>query len=346
MKCSNDEKMKRSILGLMYLIHGMRNVGIDVDSRLASIGIKADALDPSSIIHPSLEWDILKVVGIDVAPEKGLFIGQHYSLAGYGPLLMLLVTSRTVDDAIQKGIQYHHLTYLYGSLGLEQGDHQVALTYVPVDLETEMGLLRAQCEISGTYRFLDDIYRMMGLTTPNMRIELPFQQPKDAAVLKQYHDYYGADLHFGCEKAAFWINEDVMQLQIPSADPITHRVYEAKCIAEIERLNAEEQKIAPLIQRVNDYLELQQGVIPSMAETAQALNLPERTLRHQLQQLDTSYKVIREQLIKHKALRLIEYKEYSIEVISELLGYSEPASFNHAFKRWFGRSPRQYSNKA
>ena len=55
-----------------------------------------------------------------------------------------------------------------------------------------------------------------------------------------------------------------------------------------------------------------------------------------------SYKEIREQLIKHKALRLIEYKEYSIEVIAELLGYSEPAAFNHAFKRWFGYSPRQY----
>jgi len=48
-------------------------------------------------------------------------------------------------------------------------------------------------------------------------------------------------------------------------------------------------------------------------------------------------------LIKNKALKLIEYKEYSIEVIAELLGYSEPAAFNHAFKRWFGQSPRQYS---
>ena len=334
--------MKRSILGLMYLIHGMRNAGIDVDSRLNSIGIKADALDPSSIIHPSLEWDILKVVGVDVAPEKGLFIGQHYSLAGYGPLLMLLVTSRTVNDAIKNGIQYQGLTYLYGVLGLEQGNHQVALTYAPVDLDTEMGLLRAQCELSGTYKFLDDIYRMMGLTVPSIRIELPFQQPQDPQTLKQFHDYYGADLHFGCSKAAFWMNEDVVQLPIPSADLITHRVYEAKCIAEIERLNAEEQKVAPLIQRVNDYLELQQGIIPSMAEVSQALSIPERTLRHQLQQLNTSYKQIREQLIMNKALRLIEYKEYSIEVIAELLGYSEPAAFNHAFKRWFGQSPRQY----
>lgn len=334
--------MKRSILGLMYLIHGMRNAGIDVDTRLSSVGIKAEALDPSSIIHPTLEWDILKVIGHDVAPEKGLFIGQHYSLAGYGPLLMLLVTCRSVEAAIQHGIRYQGLTYLYGMLGLEQNQHQFALTYEPVDLASEMGLLRAQCEISGTYKFLDDIYKMMGLPAPSVRIELPFQQPTDPQILKQYHDYYGLDLHFNREKASFWINQDVLQFSIPSSDPITNRVYEAKCIAEIERLNAEEEKIAPLIQRVNDYLELQQGIIPSMAEVAQALNVPERTLRHQLQQLNTSYKQIREQLIKDKALKLIEYKEYSIEVIAELLGYSEPAAFNHAFKRWFGQSPRQY----
>jgi AraC-like DNA-binding protein len=89
-------------------------------------------------------------------------------------------------------------------------------------------------------------------------------------------------------------------------------------------------------------LELQRGLLPTMAETAQALNLPERTLRHQLQQLNSSYKQIREQLMKDRALHLMEYQEYSIEMIAELLGYSEPAAFNHAFKRWFGYSPRQY----
>jgi len=46
--------------------------------------------------------------------------------------------------------------------------------------------------------------------------------------------------------------------------------------------------------------------------------------------------------MKDRALHLMEYQEYSIEMIAELLGYSEPAAFNHAFKRWFGYSPRQY----
>ncbi|EMU05215.1 AraC family transcriptional regulator, partial [Acinetobacter baumannii ABNIH11] len=54
--------MKRSALGLIYLIQGMRNAGIDVDSRLADIGIKVDSLDPSSTIHDSLEWDIQQII--------------------------------------------------------------------------------------------------------------------------------------------------------------------------------------------------------------------------------------------------------------------------------------------
>lgn len=334
--------MKRSILGLMYLIQGMRNAGIDVDTRLKQIGIQADALDPSSIIHPSLEWDIQKVIGEGVKPERGLFIGQHYALAGYGPMLMLLVTCETVKKALHYGIQYQSLTHLFGQLGLRESKGQAALIYRPVDLSTEMGLLRAQCEISGTFKFIQDIYKMVGLSLPDIRVELPFPSPDSIEVYQQFQDYYGTDLHFNCEQAAFCLDQDVLDIKIPSADAMTFRVYEAKCIAEIERLNHEDLEKHSLIQRVHDYLELQHGVMPTMAETALALNLPERTLRHQLQQLNTSYKRIREQLIKHKALSLIEYKEYSIEVIAELLGYSEPAAFNHAFKRWFGRSPRQY----
>ncbi|OTG62885.1 AraC family transcriptional regulator [Acinetobacter sp. ANC 3903] len=325
----------------MYLIQGMRKAGVAVDQKLQAIGLRADAFDPGSIIHPSLEWDVLKVIGQDVAPEKGLFIGQHYALAGYGPLLMLLVTSENVRTALEQGIRYQALTHLTGVLSLKYTAQKVALCYAPEDLNSDLGLLRAQCEISGTYKFIQDLYKMMGLSVPQMHIELPFAQPENLQALDIYHDYYGAELQFAAEYAEFWFDADVLNVQIPSADKMTFKIYESKCIAELERLKVDE--LAPsLVQRVKDYLELQQGVMPTMAETAQALQIPERTLRHQLQQLQSSYKQIREQLIKDKALRLIEYKEYSIEMIAELLGYSEPAAFNHAFKRWFGHSPRQY----
>ena len=54
--------MKRSILSLIYLIKGMRQAGIEVDARLARIGISVDALDPSAILHSSIEWNIQNII--------------------------------------------------------------------------------------------------------------------------------------------------------------------------------------------------------------------------------------------------------------------------------------------
>ena len=333
--------MKRSILSLMYLVQGMHMAGIDVDQKLQSIGLRLDALDPASVIHPSLEWDVLKVIGQDIEPEQGIWIGQHYTLAGYGPLLMLLVTCPNISTVLEQGIRFQRLTHLTGRLGLEFNLHEAALCYQPQNINSPLGALLAQSEIAGTFKFIRDLYKMMGLASPHVKIELPFAQPTDPKILQVYHQYYGNQVKFGAPFASFWFEESVLDVKIPSADSITFNLYEAKCIAELERLSADET-IPSLIQRVQDYLELQSGIMPTMAETASALSLPERTLRHQLQQLNTSYKQIREDIIKDKALRLIEYNEYSIEMIAELLGYSEPAAFNHAFKRWFGQSPRKY----
>ncbi|ATO20255.1 AraC family transcriptional regulator [Acinetobacter sp. LoGeW2-3] len=333
--------MKRSILSLMYLIQGMRKAGIALEHKLDNIGLRIDDLDPTSIIHPSLEYDVLKVVGEGIAPETGISIGQHYALAGYGPLLMLLVTSPTVKDALIHGIRFQQLTHLTGKMSFKQAEHRIALCYRPNNMQDSLGQLVAQAEISGTYKFIQDLYKMMGLSVPEVRIELPFSKPEEMQQLQLYYDYYGHQVQFDAEQAAFGFDEAVLDVKIPSADEATFKLYEEKCIAELERLHEDEQTPS-LIQRVQDYLELQSGGMPTMAETAQALNIPERTLRHQLQQLNTSYKQIREDIIKDKALRMIEYKQYSIEMIAELLGYSEPAAFNHAFKRWFGQSPRQY----
>lgn len=323
------------------MIQGMRKAGVDVDPKLESIGLRIEALDPSSVIHPSIEYDVLKVVGKNVEPITGVEIGQHYALMGYGPLLMLLVTSPTVRDALKQGIRFQHLTHLTGELNAKPFGHRIAICYWPKNIKDDLGELLAQSEISGTYKFIRDIYKMMGLSEPDVQIHLPFPAPKEPEQLSVYQEYYGHQVKFDAECAIFSLDDAVLNVAIPSADQVTFKLYEEKCMTELSKLQADDD-VPELVQRVQDYLELQTGLMPTMAETAQALHLPERTLRHQLQQLNTSYKQIREDIIKDKALRLIEYNQYSIEMIAELLGYSEPAAFNHAFKRWFGLSPRQY----
>jgi AraC-like DNA-binding protein len=257
---------------------------------------------------------------------------------------MLLVTSDTLHKALLNGVRFQQLTHLFGSLQLNIKKDFIHLHYQPIDLNTHLGLFRAQCEISGTYKFLQDIFKMMGLEIPNIRIELPFKAPKELELIVAYQDYYGQDVKFECQHASFILeNTDILNIKIPSADVLTYRVYEEKCLQDLNKLERSSRAKLTILEYVEEYLEMQNGVIPTMSETACALKIPERTLRHKLQQMQTSYKKIRERLIKHKALKFIENSAYSIEQVAEMLGYSEPAAFNHAFKRWFGQSPRQYN---
>ncbi len=333
--------MKRSILSLIYLIKGMRQAGIEVDARLARIGISVDALDPSAILHSSIEWNIQNIIAQRVAPELGLQVGQHYTLAGYGPLLMLLLNCDRVEEALHQVVKFQQLTHLYGSLWLETTASSMQLNYQAIDQFTEIGRFRAQCEIAATFKFIQDIYKMMNLAIPVIQVSLPFPQPEHMLQLEQYQDYYGHDVQFDAASAQFSIDRRALSFHIPSADASTCRLYERKCIAEIARLTGLAQP-ETLVDHIRDFLDLQVGILPSMVQTAQALNLPERTLRHQLRQLQTSYKQIREQLIQRKALVLIREGSYPMAEIAVRLGYSETAAFNHAFKRWFGASPSQY----
>lgn len=324
----------------------MRHVGIDVDTRLSHLGIHVDAIDPSSIIPDQMEWDILQHISQGIEPEQGLLIGQHYALAGYGSFLMLLVTNESFDSALKDGMRFQRLTHLFGQLQLKIEEKYIQLNYQPLALDTPSGQFRAQCEISGTYKFLKDIFKMIGMDIPDIKIQLPFKQPKDLKLLADYQAYYGDDIQFECQQAAFILsNIDILNLKIPSADKLTYRVYEEKCLQDIQRLEKTYNLNLTIVEYIENYLEIQNGVMPSMAETAFALNIPERTLRHQLQEMQTSYKEIRERLIKKRAIQLIDQGEYSIEKIAEMLGYSEPSAFNHAFKRWFGQSPRQYNRQ-
>ena len=333
--------MKRSTLSLMYLIQGMCNAGIDLNEKLSHLGLKVEAIDPSSIINVHLEQEILNVLCQHFVEYDGLNIGQHYTLAGYGPLLMLLVSSPNIETALQKAVQFCRLTHLSGQLEYSSIKEQIVIEYHPLGFNNEMDRFIAQCEVAGTFKFLENLYQMMQLSFPQICVELPFNEPKSQHDQGEYQKIYGANVRFNSDSARFWLNKDILKVEIPSYDPITFHIYEQKCIKALKRLS-EKEKFPSIVQRVRDYLVLQHSNMPTMAETAQVLKIPERTLRHQLQQHQTSYKKIREDIIKHKAVEMIEYKKYSIEMISELLGYSEPSAFNHAFKRWFGQSPRQY----
>ena len=67
----------------------------------------------------------------------------------------------------------------------------------------------------------------------------------------------------------------------------------------------------------------------------------QRQVRRHLQQLNTSFQHLLDEVRYDKARQLLLNTDLPIYLIAEQLGYSETASFRHAFQRWSGLAPSE-----
>jgi len=81
---------------------------------------------------------------------------------------------------------------------------------------------------------------------------------------------------------------------------------------------------------------------PGLDGLARQMNCSSRTLRRHLQALGCSYQQLLDELRFEQAKHLLKQAHLPIHQIAETLGFSETASFRHAFQRWCGVGPRQY----
>jgi AraC-like DNA-binding protein len=75
---------------------------------------------------------------------------------------------------------------------------------------------------------------------------------------------------------------------------------------------------------------------------AKNLAMSPRNLQLKLKEEGATYQEILDDLRKKVALDNLKEQGASIGDLAFLLGYSDQSAFNHAFKRWTGKTPRQF----
>jgi AraC-like DNA-binding protein len=81
---------------------------------------------------------------------------------------------------------------------------------------------------------------------------------------------------------------------------------------------------------------------PSMAQLATKLGMSGRSFRRHLANQHTTFQEILDEVRFELAVRYLEDRRLTTELIAQKLGYSESANFRAAFRRWTGSSPRHF----
>jgi AraC-like DNA-binding protein len=59
----------------------------------------------------------------------------------------------------------------------------------------------------------------------------------------------------------------------------------------------------------------------------------------------TSFQKLKDLIRRDKAIFYLQQETYSIGTVAEKIGFSDPAVFTRAFKKWTGISPKAYRKK-
>lgn len=327
----------RPINNVVVFVRAARQFGIEPFQILAGSGIEMWELDePLRVITTSQELMVgRRLAQLAPSPLIGLDLGQFHHLISKGKLGMAAMCCETALEALQLMMDYIDLasTYFQYDLAVEGKKGSVRLKeLVSLDdmshyiFETEVVSLYTICSM-----ILDDV-RVFD------EIRIAYPAPDYAA---RYKEIFHCPVNFKAPQHMISFDATLLDKPLKHANPLTKKILEQECKQLCQRLNEH----ASLKDRIRHELLFTDAEFPTLEQLAHRVNMPERTIRRKLTIEGTSYKDILSDIRKQKALELIAARDLSMESIAARLGYSDVASFYHAFKTWTGTTPAHYRNR-
>jgi AraC-like DNA-binding protein len=211
----------------------------------------------------------------------------------------------------------------------------VALDYVNVDRQSD----RHQIEF-----WLVTVIRICRQITDTRLAprHLRVRHHRDA-MPAEFRRFFGTDVEFGAGA-----DEIVFPLPVASLPVVRRDNYLNNLLRRYadEALARRPRQHGPVRSAVEETLpQLLPHGKPHASEVARQLGMSTRTLSRKLSTEGVAFADILDQLRSALAQDYLSERELPISEIAWLLGYCEASSFTNAFKRWTGKTPRQFRSE-
>ena len=157
--------------------------------------------------------------------------------------------------------------------------------------------------------------------------------------LRSFDRFFGCPVEFGASCDQFAFSHEKLALPLVTRDRYLLETLQPFCDeAARERHTPVGTLRAQVENEVQKLLPHGKAKRPNVAKL---LGLSERTLTRKLADEGATYEQVVDQVAAKPRARIRQGRSVSLSQIAWLLGYEGSTSFNHAFRRWTGRSPTE-----
>jgi AraC-like DNA-binding protein len=266
-------------------------------------------------------------------PGWALRVGASFDAAAHGALGTAALAAPTLKDALRTVERYGPLRSPYFRLRsqIAHGRYSLFIAHQDGIGSSELVALLEATTVSLT-KLIDQV---AGTLIEGVRVSFPFEKPSHHYL---YEQYLRAQIMFGTDVASISIPETYLARLSPFADS----TLEAAALDVLSRAAMAVVTEENCVDQVQRILRLEPGPETSVGAVAATVNLSRRTLERRLRDSGTTFQELRDNERRNQAHFLLTTTNLKAEQVSQRLGYSDPANFGRACRRWFGRSPASY----
>ncbi len=329
--------MPLSLARLVALVTEQR--GIAKSELLAQAGLPPMLLDRAQGEVYGIEFAALCITAMRLTrdPCLGIEFGLNLPPTMLGTLGNALLSACSMADAVELAVTYWRLNGWYFDLSMVRSDQTLR---VRATERFPLGPLRRFATESMMSAWIHAGRRLSGNVPPPPGVLLRFTMPRDAA-FAQYASRL-PEVHFGCDVDELVLPLHAVNVPLPLGHPEAARQSRASCAVALSSLSAQPGN---LLQQIADALALATDGYPTMAQVAQRLGITARTLARHLDRQGLTYRQVVDERRHQEACTLLREGRHAMDGIAAHLGYSDPANFTRAFRRWAGCTPTQYRDQ-
>lgn len=318
------------VYGLL-LLEVVSRFGISEQTLFAPFNFTSEQLaDPAVRISLPKANELFKhALTLTGESSLGYQLGTQMRISIHGFIGYAIMSASNVTEALMLASRFIHIRVPFMHLHFSTMQPKARIQLICDDLDLEP--LRQEVLIALTVGILT-----MGkaITGQDLfaNIECDFPEPPG---FEKYSKLINATIKFNQPHLVAYFDKSYLGLPLANADPLASQIAINQCEAELSAIG-ERKRVA---MRVRDLIMQSTERYPSIETIAELLHMSDRTLKRQLAAEGTSYSNVVDELRYRHAVSLLSRSDFSLEQISDELGYSDVGNFTRAFKRWTGRTP-------